>query len=88
MVSVPKDIEEVILPLSVAVGEDDMAMSGPLIQQMKEILEKKKDDHEVIIMLGAKHEFAVRTDPKDPHQMECADKAEVQAINWFLRWFA
>jgi dienelactone hydrolase len=88
MVSVPKDIEAVTVPLSVAVGNEDMAMSGPLIQQMKAILEKKKDDHEVIIMPGAKHGFAVRTNPKDPLQMECADKAEVQAIDWFSRWFA
>ena len=88
MVSVPKDIEEVKMPLSVAIGNDDMAMKGPLIQQMKEILEKKKDDHEVVIMPGAKHGFGVRTDQKDPLQVECADKAEVQAIDWFTRWFA
>jgi dienelactone hydrolase len=86
MVSVPKDIEPVTVPLSVAVGNEDMAMSTPLIQQMKEILEKKKDDHEVVIMPGAKHGFAVRTDPEEPLQMECADKAEVQAISWFSRW--
>ena len=88
LLSVPKDIDPVAVPLSVAVGNEDMALSGPLIQQMKEILEKKKDDHEVVIMPGAKHGFAVRTDPKDPLQMEYADKAEVQAINWFTRWFA
>lgn len=85
-ISVPKDIENVTVPLSVAIGSEDMAMKGPLIQQMKEILEKKKDDHEVIIMPGAKHGFGVRHDPKDPLQNECADKAEKQAINWFSRW--
>jgi len=87
MVSVPKDIEEVTLPLSVAVGEDDFAMKGPLIQQMKDILEKRKDDHEVVIMPGAKHGFAIRTNPDDPLQMKYADQAEEQAINWFSRWF-
>jgi dienelactone hydrolase len=88
LLKVPKDIDPITVPLSVAVGNEDEWLSGPLIQQMKEILEKKKDDHEVVIMPGAKHGFAVRTDPKDPFQMECADKAEVQAINWFTRWFA
>lgn len=88
MVSMPGDIEAVTLPLSVAVGNEDAAMKGPLIVQMKDILEKKKDDHEVVIMPGADHGFAVRKDPKDPLQMEYADKAEVQAINWFSRWFA
>lgn len=66
-----------------------MAMKGPQIQEMKDILEvKKKGDHEVNIIEGAKHGFAVRTHPDDKHQMECADKAERQAVEWFGRWFA
>jgi len=85
---VPKDIEAVTLPLSVAVGEDDMALKGPLIMQMKEILEAKKEEHEVVIMPGAKHGFAVRTNPEDKLQMEYAEKAEEQAISWFSKWFA
>jgi dienelactone hydrolase len=89
MVTVPKDIEGVNLPLSVAVGNEDMAMKGTLILQVKEILEvKKKGDHEVVIMPGAKHGFAIRVDPKDELQLEYAEKAEVQAIEWFSRWFA
>jgi dienelactone hydrolase len=85
----PGDIQGVTIPLSVAVGNEDMAMKGPLIQQMKEILEvKKKGDHEVVIMPGAKHGFAVRTMKEDKLQMEFADKAEEQAVNWFTRWFA
>ncbi|TAQ84186.1 hypothetical protein B7494_g7483 [Chlorociboria aeruginascens] len=87
--NMPKDIEAVILPLSVSVGNEDMAMKGEMILKMKEILEvKKKGDHEVIIFPGAKHGFAVRLDPKDKYQAECAAKAEVQAIEWFTRWFA
>ena len=83
----PKDIDGVELPLSVAVGEEDMAMKGPLIQQMKDILEvKKKGDHEVIILPGAKHGFAVRSHPEDKVQLEHAETAEVQAIAWFKRW--
>jgi dienelactone hydrolase len=88
-VSVPKDIDGVELPLSVAVGEEDMAMKGPLIQQMKDILEvKKKGDHEVIILPGAKHGFAVRSHPEDKAQLEHAETAEVQAIAWFKRWLS
>jgi dienelactone hydrolase len=87
MVNVPQEIEAVTVPLSVAIGDEDMAMKRPLIQQMKEILEKKKDDHEVVILPGAKHGFAVRTEPEDKLQLEYADKAEQQAINWFSRWF-
>lgn len=88
-VKVPKDVEAVTIPLSVAIGETDMAMSGPLIRQMKEILEvKKKGDNEVVIMPGAKHGFAVRAVPDDGVQRAWADKAETQAIDWFSKSFA
>lgn len=87
--SIPKDLEGVTLPLSVSIGNEDLAVKTPAIQQMKEILEvKKKGDHEVVIMPGAKHGFAVRTNPEDKLQNECAKKAEAQAIDWFTRWFA
>lgn len=87
-VNVPGDIEKVEKPLSVAVGNEDMAMKGKLVAQMKEILEvKKKGDHEVVIMPGAKHGFAIRTNPDDKLQMDYAEKAEEQAVAWFGRWF-
>lgn len=59
-IEVPKDIEAITIPTSVAVGENDMAMGAPLIQQMKDILENKKvGEHEVVIIPGAKHGFSV-----------------------------
>ena len=88
-IDVPADVDAITVPTSVAIGENDMAMKAPLIQQMKKILEvKKKGDHEVVIIEGAKHGFSVRTHPDDKHEMECAEKAEVQAVEWFTRWFA
>jgi dienelactone hydrolase len=95
-VEVPVDIEAIRIPISVAVGDVDMAMKAPLVQQMKKILDAKNQngssssggagDYEVIILPGAKHGFAVRTHPDDKHEMECAEKAEVQALEWFTRW--
>lgn len=86
MVTMPNDIEGVNLPLSVAVGNEDLAMKGQQILQMREILEvEKKVDHEVVIMPGAKHGFVIGVDPRDEWQLECADRAEVQAIEWFSR---
>lgn len=87
-VSMPIDIQKVELPLSVSVGNEDMAMKGTLIMQMKDILEKKGSHHEVVILPGAKHGFAIRSHPEDKLQMDYAEKAEVQAIDWFRRWFA
>ena len=87
--SVPGDIEAVVLPLSIAVGDNDAVLKGPLALRTKEILEKKKaGEHEVHIIPGAKHNFAIRPNPKDRLQMECAEKAELQAIAWFERWLA
>lgn len=83
----PRDIEAVNLPLSVAIGDEDMYMKGPVILQMKNILEEKEGGHEVNIMKGARHGFAIRTDPEDELQMEYAAKAEDQALAWFGRWF-
>lgn len=86
-VEVPKDIETITIPISVVVGDEDMALKAPLAHQMKDILEiKKKGDHEVVIMKGAKHGFAIRTHPADEHEMECAGDAETQAIEWFTKW--
>lgn len=69
-VVVPDHILNVHIPLSVAVGETDMAMKGPKVQEMKMILEvKNKGDHVVNIIPGAKHGFSVRSDPEDKHQV-------------------
>ncbi|KAJ1323401.1 carboxymethylenebutenolidase [Microdochium nivale] len=92
-VDVPGDVDAVRLPLSVAIGDTDMAMKAPLIQQMKIMLDGKpgaNDDgrYEVAIIPGAKHGFAVRSHPDDEHEMACARRAEDQAIAWFDKWLA
>lgn len=86
-VSVPSDVENVVVPTSVIVGDADMALPGKAAYQMKEILEiKKKGDHEVVIVPGAIHGFGVRNDPREAFQLECGQKSDIQAIEWFNRW--
>ncbi|KAI9644447.1 hypothetical protein NHQ30_006468 [Ciborinia camelliae] len=88
-IEVPKDIEAITIPISVAVGDKDSAMKVPQINQMKEIFQVKiKGNFEVNILQGANHGFASRTHPDDNHEMECAKRAEAQAIDWFKKWFA
>jgi dienelactone hydrolase len=86
--NVPADIDAVTRPLSVAVGNEDMALKSSLIVKMRDILEKKGDDHECVILPGARHGFSVRMDPKDEVQMGHAATAEKQAIDWFTRWLS
>jgi dienelactone hydrolase len=87
---VPNDMQAIKVPTSVAIGDKDMAMKESLVKQMKQILEVDMEggDHEVNIIPGAKHGFAIRTHPDDKHEMECAERAEAQAVAWFSRWFS
>jgi len=87
LLNVPADIDAVTRPLSVSVGNEDMALKPNFIVKMRDILEKKGDDHECVILPGAKHGFAIRMDPKDEVQMGHAATAEKQAIDWFTKWF-
>lgn len=89
--SVPKDILAVssTVPLSIAVGDNDMVLKLPLVEKTKEILEKKQaGDNEVVVYKGGKHGFAVRGDPKDPKQVEIGEEARTQALSWFQRWLS
>jgi len=88
---VPDDIEKVEVPLCISIGDVDMGMNLAKVNEAKAILEgeKKKDvGHEVHILPGAMHGFAVRANPKDPRQQECCDLAEKQAIDFFTKWLA
>jgi dienelactone hydrolase len=93
-VDVPREVPAVKIPLSVCIGDTDLAMPSKQIQYMKSTLEglsKKEVDgveHEVVVLPGAKHGFAIRMDPKETKQMEFAEIAERQAVGWFGRWFA
>ena len=85
---IPADAHPVTLPLSLAVGDADIALPLAQLQQVKAMLEEKgKDKHEVVIIPGAKHGFAIRAHPDDEKAVEQGNQAEEQAVNWFNRWF-
>ncbi|KAF2763048.1 alpha/beta-hydrolase [Pseudovirgaria hyperparasitica] len=87
-IKVPEDIDAIKIPISWSVGEEDLQMKTDDIKKMKAILESKQDaEHEVILIPGAKHGYAVRTDPEDKVQMAAAEQAEQQAVSWFSRRF-
>ncbi|KAI4166325.1 MAG: hypothetical protein LQ342_000215 [Letrouitia transgressa] len=83
---IPNDAQNVSLPLSVAVGDVDVVMHLSQVQEVKGILEEKgKDKHEVNIIPGAKHGFAVRAPMNDEKAVQQGKEAETQAINWFKK---
>ncbi|KAK0609475.1 Alpha/Beta hydrolase protein [Immersiella caudata] len=92
LLTIPRDIEKVVKPLSVANGDDDSFMGRNGMTKLKEVLEAEndaagRDVHEVVIFPGAEHGFGVRRDWIDPLQKECRDKCEDQAVAWFRRQF-
>lgn len=86
-VTIPADIERVTKPLSVSIGDVDIALPLTQARQMKNVLDGKNESkYEVVILEGAKHGFAIRGNPEDEEQMKLAQIAEDQAVDWFLRW--
>lgn len=82
----PKDIENVDKPLSICVGDVDVVFGHAQSKQAKEVLEGRGEGkHEVVILPGAKHGFAVRGRADDPKEMEQADIAEDQVVKWFQK---
>ena len=83
---IPTDAEAIKKPTSVSVGDVDAVLKKADAEKMKAILEAKGSDHEMNILPGAKHGFAVRTHPEDETETKQAQLAEDQAIAWFTRW--
>jgi hypothetical protein len=83
----PHDAEAIRVPTSVVTGDVDAVMKPKTAFEMKRILDARgSDEHEMRIEPGAKHGFAIRTHPEDEHEVNCAKRAESQAIEWFNRW--
>lgn len=84
----PADADAVILPLSVAVGDADILMPLKEAEQVKGILEAKKEGtHEMMILPGATHGFAVRARPDDEKAVQQGKQATEQGVSWFTKWF-
>lgn len=87
-VKLPQDAEMASVPTSVVVGDSDAVLRTRDALTMKAVLDARGDDHEMRIEPRAKHGFAVRMHPEDKHEVECAERAEQQALSWFNRWLA
>lgn len=90
----PKDIEAVTYPLSIAAAGIDQQIPIAKARQIEEILKAKtaktKDrgvEHECVLYEGVHHGFAIRADENEGHEKESGKQAEDQAIRWFTKWF-
>lgn len=88
LLSIPGDIEKIKIPVSFALGELDMVVKKPQIEQIKSIMESKDGLGEVKVYYGAGHGFCVRADHVLKDAEQAATEAEDQALDWFNRQFA
>lgn len=86
MLELPGDAIKARIPTSVVVGDVDAVLKAGDARNMKSILDSM-DHHEMRIEPGAKHGFSIRMHPDNEHEMECAHRAEEQAISWFQKAF-
>ncbi|KAK6527213.1 hypothetical protein TWF281_010402 [Arthrobotrys megalospora] len=87
-VEIPKEIEELQTPISVAMGTEDFMNKMEFSKGMKELLEKKEGragGSELVFYEGGNHGFACRADLKNERLKECADAAEDHFVRWVER---
>lgn len=96
MLELPLDVENVVLPLSVASGSKDIQVTAEKASIVIKAFEKKNEADGVQIegekrfiyvnYEGAMHGFAVRNSPYLPAEKEQGEQAEQQAIDFFSKW--
>lgn len=89
LLKIPDEIEKIKIPVSFALGEKDMTLKMPQIQQIQKVVDAQPEDQkgEVKVYNGAGHGFCVRADHVLQDQEQAATEAEDQAVDWFNRHF-
>ncbi|KAF2093942.1 alpha/beta-hydrolase [Rhizodiscina lignyota] len=86
--AIPGEIEKVVKPISLAVGDKDFVLNLKGVEDIKKIWAGKPDvDTEVKIYEGAGHGFGARADPNTKEAVRQAGEAETQAVDWFKKQF-
>jgi dienelactone hydrolase len=88
LLSIPREIEKIKIPVSFALAELDVIVKKPQIEQIKNIMESEDKVGEVKVYYGAGHGFCVRADHLVKDAEQKATEAEDQALDWFNRHFA
>ncbi|KAL8998761.1 MAG: hypothetical protein Q9169_002211 [Polycauliona sp. 2 TL-2023] len=90
--SVPRDMENLKAPLSMAFAEMDVFFGMKVVEKVKGVLSRKEEEEglgsEVVVYPGALHGFATRGDDKVGVEKRQAEEAREQAVGWLGRWFA
>ena len=86
LVAIPGDFDPVTQPLSLALGTEDSLLGMKEVEQIKELMEKKKVPSEVKLYEDQVHGFALRGDWSSEKDKKAMDDAEKQGIEWFKKY--
>ncbi|KAF3909562.1 hypothetical protein AA313_de0205279 [Arthrobotrys entomopaga] len=83
---IPSEVEAVTKPISFALGDKDVVVPMPKVEQIKGVLKKKDNLYsEVIVYEGMEHSFAVRGNPEIELAKKGLEGSETQCVEWFTK---
>ena len=86
--AIPRDFEDVCVPLSVALGEKDSYLGVSEVRKIEEVMGRKRREGyegEVVVYEGQVHGFALRGDQERAEDKKALDAAAQQGIDWFRK---
>jgi dienelactone hydrolase len=91
-VSIPDDVEKLVVPVSIGWGVEDQGVSFAQKAQVEGVHDKarkagaKVPEMEHRVYKPGRHGFAVRGNPDDPQERKALEDSEAQVLNWFDKW--
>ncbi|KAK9238298.1 dienelactone hydrolase [Lipomyces kononenkoae] len=85
LLSVPSDIQNTIVPVSVGAGTKDNLISVPVMKNLEELYSKQGVECEIKIYQDRMHGFAVRDDIEKEDAAQAMEGAKKQVLDWFTK---
>lgn len=90
--SIPDDVEKLVVPTSYGWGVEDIAVSIEQKGKIEAVHAKARQanrqvpDMEHKTYTPGRHGFGVRGNPDDPQERACLEETEAQVLEWFKTW--
>ncbi|KAK9370892.1 dienelactone hydrolase [Lipomyces kononenkoae] len=85
LLSVPADIENTIVPVSVGAGTKDSLISVPVMKKLEDLYSKRGVECEIKLYEDMIHGFAVRDDIEKEDVASAMEDAKKQVLEWFTK---
>ena len=86
--SLPADVENPVVPMSIGWGKEDEAVSIELKGKVEQIHSRTKALPEILhkVYEPGRHGFSVRGNPDDPAERKCLEDSVTQVLDWFGKY--